>query len=129
MECWTINLTMPADAPVMKSYRDGNLEQSEVPTEGIPLIEQDPKTGKFRALDLEQYGPSGIVEMLEKGDTWSGRGEHRSLTEFVAKTIEANREHRENVKKQQKEIVREELKERRHKKFGAPTISVPKNIG
>jgi hypothetical protein len=107
MGCWTVNLSLPPTAPAMRDYQEGRLKQADPPTEGVALIEQvmdasGVPTGEFKALDLEQYGPSGIVRMLEEADLWSGRGTHRSLQEFVQKTAERNRENTRKIKARQK---------------------------
>lgn len=128
MGCWTINLSMSKDAPAMKAWREGKLQQSEPPTEGIPLMEQDPETGDWKALDLAQYGPSGIVEILEKADLWSGRGEHGSLPELVQKVVEGNRANRKKHRDRMRDYIRDRAADLRRSRLKIPFLSVGKDI-
>lgn len=121
MGCWTINLSMKADAPIMRAYQEGRLKQDEPPTEGIPLMETD-ENGKWRALDLEQYGPSGIVRMLEEADVWSGRGKHSSLTEVVKDVMERNRAKREKTRRTLRDRAGDRFAEARRRVFRTPLI-------
>lgn len=119
MGCWTLNLSLPATAPVMQDYQEGRLRQAEPPTEGIPLMEQD-ESGKWHALDLEQYGPTGIVRLLEEADMWSGRGKHRSLVEFVREVAERNRRNRQAVRARQRNWARDLAADVRRQIFKIP---------
>ena len=106
----------------------------EAEAEGVPLIEQEfnakgSPTGKWKALDIEQYGPSGIVAMLEQADVWSGRGEHRSLLEFFHEVVNNNRARREKVRNAQREFIRDRAADRRRQVLGIPLIQVGIELG
>lgn len=127
MECWCIHLTMKADAPIMRTYREGRLNQTDPPTESVPLIEQEfdrngNPTGKWKALDIEQYGPAGIVALMEEADLWSGRGRDDSLIEMVNKVIEKNERNRKAIRERQRNFIRDRAAAARRQVLGIPLI-------
>jgi hypothetical protein len=63
----------------MRLYQEGKMERK--PYEAVPLQIWNSDTQQYEPLRLEDYGPSGVVEILRKGDTWSGRGEHKTMME------------------------------------------------
>lgn len=116
MGCWSVNLSLKPDDPAMRRYQEG--VATEVPTEGVLLLEWDAtlgevdpltgrKRGAHRAVSLEEYGASGVVALLEKGNTWSGRGEFASLQEAVIGAATRNRERAEKVKESQRQWARD----------------------
>lgn len=133
LRCWSVNLTLKPGDPALRRYQEGKAE--EEPKEGVLLIEWDaasgapnPVTGApagaYRAVDLEEYGASGVVELLEKGNTWSGRGEFESLQEAVTAAASRNREQREKIKARQKEWARQFAGDVRRQYQGIPFLRV-----
>lgn len=138
MGCWSVNLTLKPDDPALKRYQEG--EATEVPTEGVLLLEWDaevgdpnPTTGKkagaYRAVNLEEYGPSGVVALLEKGNTWSGRGEFGSLQEAVIGAASRNREEAAKQKERQRQWARDYAGDVRRQTLKIPYVRVGVELG
>lgn len=102
---WEIHLSLKPDDPQMRAYREGKV--GEEPTETVPLIEWDGEKGAYAPIPIEQYGAAGVVFLLEKGDSWSGRGEFSSLQEAVTVAASRAREGRQRVKDQQRQWARD----------------------
>lgn len=125
LKCFVVKVSRKVDDPVMRLVREGKKSEDEV-MEAIPL--HDPVAGQamtFRALDLEQMGPSGILRWLEEKDMWSGRGKYQSPHDAVA---EADRETeaRQAEKEQAGDERAREILRRTMRKHGlsAPQVSV-----
>lgn len=91
--CWVIKITRKADDPVMELVRLG-LQPEAVET--VPLHEPAGPGMGYVAMDLEQMGVGGLITMLERCNTWSGRGEFASLTDAVRAWSE--REERKEIR-------------------------------
>jgi hypothetical protein len=107
---------------MMREWQEGRLAQAAPPTESILLQEFVPGPGRYRAIPLEELGPTGIVQLLERGDTWSGRGEFSSLTEAADCAITQNRRNREKWIKHMDELGRESGDRGRRKAFDLPWV-------
>lgn len=89
LKCFVVRVCRKSDDPVMEMVRDGRRSERQV-MESIPLHE--PVAGQamtFRALDLDQMGPSGITRWLEEHDLWSGRGRYNSPLDASREAEEA----------------------------------------
>lgn len=97
MGCFCIFLSLKPDDPNMRAWRMGDLKQDKAPTEAVPLHYWDSEEERYKPLALEEYGANGILEMLNKGNTWSGRGEYPSLMDACRAQIDqTERKRREN---------------------------------
>lgn len=137
MKCWSVNLSLKPGDPALKRWQEGKADRE--PTEGVLLIEWDPtlgdlnpatgeKAGGYRAVDLEEYGPSGVVDLLEKGDTWSGRGEFASMQEAVVGAASRWRNQKEATKAKLRSEAGYHAKHERRLYTGNPLVSVPANL-
>jgi hypothetical protein len=120
-------------------FRDGRAEKP--PTEDVWLHEPNPKAGQmvsgsfgrrepdFIPLDLEQLGPVGIREFLERGNTWSGRGEFSSVEDAHKKTLAHNDEMGRKIRRDARDDTRHDMRDRRRSWLGIPFLSVLKDIG
>lgn len=127
MRCAVIDLTLKGDDPRLKAYQEGRLKFE--PKESIPLHYQPKEGAPFVAINLEDLGPTGIVEMLEKADTWSGRGEYGSMLEAVRAVERFNNDKREKMREAVLEASRDRARDYRRQVFDLPLVSVPANIG
>lgn len=120
--CWVVRISLKSDDRRMGLYQRGQV--SEEPTEDVWLHVVDNKspTG-YRAFDLGQLGASGIRQFLEQGDTWSGRGEFRSLDDQARLAMEANAKMREKHRAYEKEENRHEQRENRRRFLKIPLIA------
>lgn len=96
LKCFVVRVSRKETDPVMLLVQSGKRSERQV-MESIPLHEPVPgKAMTFKALDLEQMGPSGITKWLEEHDLWSGRGRYRH-------PLDASREAEERQKRVQAE--------------------------
>lgn len=105
MQWWEVHLTLRPDDKRLQAYREGRV--SEEPKEVVQLIAWDEDAGRYTPIRLEEYGAGGIVSLLEKGDTWSGRGEFASLQDAVEAAASRARAGRQRVKEQQRQWARD----------------------
>jgi hypothetical protein len=132
LKCAVIELSLKEDDPRLKPWKEGKL--SHEPKECIPLHFQKPmgdgtKSVHYFPLNLDELGVTGIIEMLNRGNTWSGTGEYRSFKEAA----QIMGEHNEKLKAQIKDAAIEEgrlrARDMKRQVFGLPLVSVPDNIG
>ena len=131
---WVVRMTLRPNDKRLKLYQEGSV--SRKPTEDIWLVERNPKEGESISgapgirepavvgLKIEELGAGGIREYLQRGNTWSGRGEHASLEEQARKAKQHNKEMRENFREHQKEESRQEQVDRRRSRFKIPFLRV-----
>jgi hypothetical protein len=100
-----IHFSMPKDSKLWKMWQEGELDRE--PTESVPLIERDPNTGRIGPINLADYGASGVRELLEKSNVWSGRGKHKNLLNAIRENMDRNAKNREEMRKKANEIGRE----------------------
>ena len=108
----------------------------EKPTEDVWIHRSNPKEGKvkpnthgrreqpFIPISIQQLGVSGLIGFLEKGDTWSGRGEYSSLEDQLQKVRTQNRERRHAFREKMKLDNRMEQAQKRRKVLGIPLVPV-----
>ena len=127
MRCPVIDFELKADDPRMKAYRDGRLKHE--PKESIPLHYQKEGGGPFYPINLTELGVSGLMEMLDRANTWSGRGEFKSTMAAIAATERKNEALRDSIRAAAKDNARERAKDMRRQIFDLPMVTVPENIG
>ena len=119
----------------MLLYKRGEAEAP--PTEHVWFHIPNPREGKmfcgvrqgrFIPLDLSHLGVSGVREFLEKGNTWSGRGEYLSLVDQLQQVREANETARVNNRAEHKEANRHEMRESRRFRYKIPFLPVGINL-
>lgn len=131
---WVARFSLRCNDKRMILYRDGHA--SEPPMEDVWFHLPNPKAGQpiaglldtrepdFVAIDIAQLGASGVRAFLEKGNTWSGRGEFASVEDQLMKTREANAAVRARFRAEQKEANRLEQREKRRWWFKIPFLPV-----
>lgn len=92
-----VRISLKASDP-MRQMAD--LFQGEEPAETVELVKWDEKRGCYAPVSLDDLGVTGVLEILERGNTWSGRGEFSS--------------HEEALKAQAEEIQRSNERRKRH---------------
>ena len=118
---WFARFTLRAMDPRMKSYHEG--QAPEPPVEDV-WFHEALDDGSYRPLDILQMGASGVREFLDRGNSWSGRGEYTSLHDQLAKVREGNAEGKVKFKQEQKELNRHEQREKRRHRFKIPFLPV-----
>lgn len=131
---WVVDIELKPNDPRMEAWKQGRAEKP--PKEEVWIHVRNPKEGQvipgthglreppFIGLDIHQLGASGVKDFLEKGDTWSGRGQFRSITEAAKKAGEHNADHRQRVKAEAREENRLERREERRHRLGIPLLPV-----
>lgn len=120
---WMVRFTLKVDDPRLQLYRDGKV--GEPPTEDVWLhVPDDTRRSGYRPLSLEDLGAGGVRTFLDKGNTWSGRGEYTSIEEHVRKAMAANEMMRQKNRAFQKEESRHEQKDKRRWRFKIPFLPV-----
>lgn len=127
MNCFCVEFTLKPGHPDLHLWREGKLRQANEPTESVPLFEWG-EDGECIALDLEQLGASGLVELLEQGDVHSGRGENQSLTDGVEKAIQHNRKVRAEQRQRVRDVGQDMKDTHRRSLYGIPFVSVLADI-
>jgi hypothetical protein len=117
--CAVIHFRIPGNSRSLADYQAGLAPE---PTESIALHEWDAEKGHYVPLDLGQYGVGGIVELLERADTRSGRGEFGSLQEQVDAVMRRNEVTRRQQAATAEEAGREAAWLHRRSILGTPQV-------
>jgi hypothetical protein len=119
---WFARFSLRTNDPRMRLYQEGHAEAP--PTEDVWFHRPKPggRPGDFIMLDIEQMGRSGVRTFLERGNTWSGRGEFDSVEDAARKAMEANRREREKLRADARENNRYAQREKRRWRFKIPFL-------
>ena len=126
---WFVRISLKNDDPRMELYKLGLVEEPmgedvwlHLPNPAEGKVVNGEKQGAFIPLPLADLGTSGLREFLERGDTWSGRGEYMSLLEQRRKVNESNEDMRVKNRAFQKEESRNEMRESRRRRLKIPFL-------
>lgn len=115
--CWAVTLSLRPNDKRLLAYQEGRAAE---PTPEMVWL-MDNETG--RPLDIHQMGAAGVRQFLEKGNTFSGRGEYSSVLDALQKTAARNAEAREEFRQRMKEENRYERKQDKRKYLQIPQIT------
>lgn len=116
---WMARFSLKPNDKRMKAYQEGRAPKP--PTEDVWFrVPKDGRPQEYEYLDILQMGPSGVKEFLERGNTWSGRGEHRSHIEAHQKALDAQSSSKGKAKKEAKEHSRDRRKDTRRQRLKIP---------
>jgi len=129
---WLARFTLKVDDKRNVIYQEGRTEKPL--TEDVWFHKPNPRSKEqgqptYIQYKLEDLGVSGVRQFLERGNTWSGRGEFYSLEEQAQKAIKANEEMRGKHRAEQKELSRYEQREKRRSRLGIPILPVGVELG
>lgn len=89
---WVARFTLRPDDPRMRLYQEQRI--GDPPTEDvwfhIPKRNAEDWNHAYEPLNIVEMGASGVRNFLEKGNTWSGRGEFDSLTDQLRHVRQEN---------------------------------------
>jgi hypothetical protein len=132
MNCWDVQLSLRSSDPMLGAFNSGRT--SEAPVEHVYLMEPNPFYGqtvngkkqinRYISILLEQMGPSGLREFLEKGDTWSGRGEFNGLMDAVNRNRAAASAAKDKLRDSNRNDAIDMGREVRRQVLGIPLIPV-----
>lgn len=120
---WFARLSLKPNDPRLRLHQEGMAE--ETPSEDIWF--HVPKRGElneYEPLDIVQMGRSGIREFLDRGNTWSGRGEFSDHMEALRKANAANEDIDVKFRADLKEESRHEQRDKRRWRFKIPFLRV-----
>lgn len=119
---WFARFSLRSNDERLRLYQEGAI--GEVPTEDVWFHKPKPngRPGEFLMMDVAQMGRSGVRTFLERGNTWSGRGEYASVEEAARKAMEANRREREKRKADARENNRHAQRDKRRSRFKIPFL-------
>lgn len=122
-----VRIELKSDDGRLEAWRRG--ESEEKPVETVELVEWDAERKCYVGLDLGQLGASGVVEYLERGNMWTGRGEFTSLQEAV---VSARERHETTIERMKRWIKGEVIARAEDRAYGdrsvAPMFSVGANL-
>ena len=126
---WFVRISLKSDDPRMELYKLGLVEEPmgedvwlHLPNPAEGKVVKGEKQGAFIPLSLADLGTSGLREFLERGDTWSGRGEYMSLLEQRRKVNDSNENVRVRNRAHQKEENRHEMRQSRRSRLKIPFL-------
>jgi hypothetical protein len=106
---WLAKFSLKPNDPRMKAWQEGRAEEPPVET----VVFQERTATGLKALDINEMGPSGVRAFLEKGNTWSGRGE--TLDSAFKKVADADEAERAKTRNDAREDTRKLVREnKRH---------------
>ncbi len=94
---WQVRVTMRPGDPALAAWQAG--EAPEEPVETIEIVYFDDEARTYRGYELDEIGVSGLIEMLEKADSWSGRGRFGSIPQAMHYQVQSQKEHKDKLKK------------------------------
>ena len=100
---WQLRITMRPNDPARRAWQAGDME--EEPFEIFEITHYNEEVGLYQGYELEELGVSGLIEMLEKSDSWSGTGQFDSLEEAMAYQVQQQHDN----KKQLERYIRAEV--------------------
>ena len=128
---WFVRISLKSDDKRMRMHQMGLA--SEPMGEDVWLHLPNPHEGKvisgvrqgpYIPIPLEQLGTSGLREFLDRGDTWSGRGEYLSLIDQLRKVDETNEEARRKNRAFHREENRHDQRQSRRFRLKIPFLPV-----
>lgn len=128
---WFVRISLKTDDKRLRLYQMGLADEPmgedvwlHLPNPHEGKVIGSERQGPFIPIDLEQLGVTGLREFLDKGNTWSGRGEYLSLVDQRRKVNEANEDARRRHRAFEKEESRNEMRQSRRFRLGIPTVAV-----
>jgi hypothetical protein len=128
LRCWVVQLSLKATDPALAGWQAGKLD--EQPMEPVYLwreptpVERLKGAKGFVGYNLDELGVTGLIEFLEKTDTFSGRGQYASHTEAAADQAYKGEKAREKLQNDAREHARDVAEDRRRQINAIPFLPV-----
>jgi hypothetical protein len=125
---WFVRFTLRDSDPRMSLIRDGSATEL---FEDVWFVRTVPGGRPFEveALDVQQMGASGVREFLERGNTWSGRGEFSSLEDALRQTRSGNESFRDRNRTSLRDQAVDRALDQRRSRLGIPYLPVGVSLG
>lgn len=125
---WFVRFSLrPNDDKRLLLAQAGMIAEEEIGEDvffSVPDPRRDARPGDMIPLDINQMGRSGIREFLERGNSWSGRGQYTSIVDAHLKAREANRLQKIKLRQEMKEANRQRQREQRRWWLKIPLVQV-----
>ena len=143
INCWQVRLTLSPGDPRLRGMEGEVFETVELqefvhPDSAHPAF---PATNRgllkhlrrdtrgrllpsFVAMELDDLGVSGLVEILERGSVFSGRGEFKSAEDAMQAVLRRERDRRERMRLQNRQQARDVAVATRRRILKIPFIPV-----
>jgi len=119
---WQIRITLRPDDPALAAWQAGEAEEEPVETVEITFYDED--LGLYVGYELDELGVSGLTEMLEKGDTWSGQGRFSSIQDALTWQVENQRSTQERLRNAMRDEAMAVGRDVRKRVTGEPILPV-----
>jgi hypothetical protein len=126
LQCWCIHFTRRESDPMRRLVQEGRSDRGE--TESVMLHEPAGPGQGYRAVDIAALGAGGMVDLLNRRNLWSGRGEHASLQDAIDAALAADERRNEARLDEAYESGRERGARARRTALRLPLVSVPRDI-
>lgn len=129
VNCWIVELTLKSTDPRMLAWQTGQLDSE--PKEVVYLWR--PATPKERAKEpltqfvgykLDELGVSGMIQLLERTNTMSGRGEYKSLEQALKDQTDKRDEGQQKIADEARDNAHDRVMDKRRSVLGIPYLGV-----
>lgn len=128
LNCWVVELSLRSSDPALAGFQAGKTEE---PTEPVYLWRDSTPVETTRAgrahyvgYKLDELGVTGLVEFLERTDTFSGRGTYSSQREAVQDQSYKGEKAREKLLADARQGAREIAEDKRRQINNIPFLPV-----
>ena len=128
---WCARFTLRNSDTRMKLYNMGLAEKP--PTEDVWFHVSNPRSKErgqldYMPLNIHEMGVGGVLQFLQRGNSWSGRGQYSSLEEQLRLVREGNEQMRLKNRADQKEASRYDQRDKRRSRYGIPFHTVEMDL-
>lgn len=129
VNCWVVELSLKANDKALAGFQAGKLEDE--PTEIVYLWRPSTPTESAKrgsahlvGYKLDELGVTAMIELLERTDTFSGRGQYASHTEAARDQFDKGEAARAKIVAERRENTRDMAEEYRRSINKIPLLGV-----
>lgn len=135
MNCWVVRLSLKVGDPRLQSdkpyeqvylheYRDAEWWAKHAPEKARRHQRSNRIMGGSYAFDLDELGLEGVIQILDRGNLLSGRGEFRSAEEAGRKQVEKFRSAKHKRRLSLREDARHDALDKRRSILKIPFLPI-----
>lgn len=123
-----VRLTPPPGDPRKKQVQEGEISREDA-EETVELHYWDEDKMQYVPYRLEELGVSGVMRILNRGNTWSGRGEFDSVEDAVDHAQEERKEAQKKLHEDRKDDLKHAARgPTRRRIMGLPAARVAEDL-
>lgn len=130
MGCACVEIDLRPGDPRLGAWQEGRLKHE--PKERVYLHRYDKAKRCWVGVPStpSELTPDHVRGWLDRGNLWSGRGEHRArnIHEACVAADERNEEHRKAIRREVEANTRDRARDRRRQALGLPLVAVPDKV-